>query len=217
MKRLTILILTLLIATSSLAQIHTVHFKATDDAFIDGLPQNQGTNYGQSLNLYVGDRSPAGGGNAEFYVQFDISELPVSAVILSAELWLYRHEKFGAAEDQLTLSVYTITTPGWDENAITWNAPPGRYHLPTDTQTGTFVPPGWTYFNVTPDVIGDHVAGTDAGWCVEMTPIVPFKWLNFWSGEQVPLPDYRPTLEVVYSGPVVNESATWGSVKRLYR
>jgi hypothetical protein len=205
----------ILVAGSATADIDTFYLHPTDDACIDSFTPD--TNYGTTLNLYVGDRTPAAGGTCWTFVQFDLGAIPTGAEILNAELLLYKHEKYGSAESQLTVTAHHITTPGWSENAITWNARPGYATAPTASVTGTFNPSGWVSWNVTPDVITDYIVRQPAGWCVKDSPPVQWLWLNFWSREQVPMPDYRPTLEVTVSGAVPAEDHTWSDVKSLFR
>lgn len=212
-RLLTLTVLTLFVAGAALAQ-NTAYFYPTDDAYVDSATPDG--NFGSSLNLYLGDRAPAGGGTALSFLQFDVSDLTGYNEVLNAELWLYQHEKYGAPTQQVTVTCHHITTPGWDENAITWNAPPGYNTTPSASATGFFNPPGWTTFNVTADVIADKNSGI-TGFAIKCTPLVQWVWLNFWSSEQVPMPDYRPMLEITYSGPVPAEESSWGDVKALFR
>ncbi len=214
MKNLMIAVLMVLVLTSPVLAQNYIYFNPSDDAYVDSTSPN--TNFGGSTNLYLGDRTAAGGGSCYFFLQFDISDFVAANEILNAELWLYKHEKYGTPEQQCTVSLHHITTPGWDENAITFNAQPSYSATPTDQNTGFFNPTGWAYWNVTADVIVDRPGGL-TGWCVKMTPQDPWWWLNFYSEEQVPLPDFRPVLEIMYSGPVATENQTLEGSKMLYR
>ena len=215
MKTLMNAILVLLVMVSPAAAQNYAYFYPTDDAYIDSLFPD--SNFGNSTNLYLGDRTAAGGGSTMFFVQFDISDFAASNEILNAEIWLYKHEKYGAPTQQCTVGLHDITTAGWDENVITFNARPGYSTVASASSTGFFNPPGWEYWNVTGDVIADRYLGT-TGWGVKMgNPEVPWMWLNFWSSEQVPMPDYRPMLEIMYTGPVSVERVTFDEVKALYR
>ncbi len=215
MKTLSYTILVLLILTSPVAAQNYAYFHPTDDAYVDSLYPD--ANYGNTTDLYLGNRTAGGGGNTMFFMQFDISDFAASHEILNAEIWLYKHEKYGAQDKGCTVSLHDITTAGWNENAITFNAPPGYSTAPTASSTGYFNPSGWEYWNVTGDVIADRSIGT-TGWCVKMTnPDDSWIWLNFWSSEQVPLPDYRPVLEIMYTGPVSTEEVTFDGVKALYQ
>lgn len=214
MKTTFILLLTLSVLTTPAWAQNYAYFRAVDDAYIDSSAQS--SNYGQSINLYLGDRTPAGGGSTMFFVQFDISDFAASNEIIQAELWLQKHEKYGAPDQQCTVTVHHILNPGWNEDTITWNSPPAYSTTPSGSVTGTFNPPGVVGYNVTADVIVDKPGGM-TGWAVKMSPEVQWMWLNFYSGEQVPMPDYRPLLEVIYIGPVATERATIDEVKALYR
>ena len=210
---LTALIGALALSGPALAQNYA-YFHPTDDAYLDSGSPNG--NFGGSTNLYLGDRTPASGGTCLFFLQFDISDFTASNEILQAELWLYKHEKYGTQEQQCTVDVHDILTPGWDENLITWNGPPAYSSVVSATNTGTFNPPGWAYWNVTADVIADMSSGT-TGFAVRVSPPVSWLWLSFWSSEQVPMPDFRPTLEIMYAGPVAMEPSSLDAVKALYR
>jgi hypothetical protein len=208
-----ILIGVVVLGASTAGAQHTCQFNPCDDAYVDSASPN--ANFGSAMNLYVGDRTAAGGGTALSFVQFDLSPLGSGCEILSAELWLYKHEKYGSIQTQTTVGVHHVTTPGWNELAITWNAPPGYATAPTASFTDFFNPPGWVHYDVTVDVVGDYPAQTCVGWCLKQSPL-PWVWLNFWSSEQNPLPDYRPLLEITYNGPVPARTASWGEVKALH-
>ncbi len=215
MKTLMNAILVLLVLSGPAAAQNYAYFHPTDDAYIDS--QFPGSNFGNSTNLYLGNRAAAGGGNAMFFMQFDISDFAACNEILNAEIWLYKHEKYGTTSQQCTVSLHDITTPGWDQNIITFNSPPGYSTAASASNTGAFNPSGWEYWNVTADVIADRSLGT-TGWGVKMSnPDDPWIWLNFWSSEQVPMPDYRPMLEIMYTGPVSVEGVSFDGVKALYR
>lgn len=205
----------LILSSSASAEFATVQLRATDDAYVDS--NYPDANYGASLNTYVGDRASQAGGTCLSFYQFDITAVPANAEITNAELWLCEHEKYGTPEQTFTVDVHLITGPGWDQNAITWNAPPAYQHLPTASATGTFNPPGWAYWNVTPDVAGARPSGTLVGWAVKMNPLPQWAWLNFYTSEQVPMPDYRPMLEITYNTIVGAEASSWSRVKTLFR
>ncbi len=193
----------------------TVQLRAIDDATIDS--GHQSTNTGSSINTYVGDRAPAGGGTCLSFYQFDMSVVPYNAEIINAELWLCKHEKYGAFQQNLTLDAHLITTPGWDESTVTYNNPPGYSTNPSATSTEWFEPSGWSVWNITGDVGAIRPSQNLIGWALKMNPPVPWVWLNFYSHEQVPMPDYRPMLEITYSTVVATEPTSWSEVKSLYR
>lgn len=206
---------TLLPAAFAPATAATLRLNPTDDAFVDSAAPN--TNFGASLNLYLGDRTPAGGGTAWTFLQFDLSTMPEGVEILNAELWLQQHEKYGSPTVQVTVDCHHVLSPGWSESAVTWNAPPAWSTQPTASVTDYFNVTGWHYWNVTPDVIADDAAGVRTGWLVKCQPPVPWVWLNFWSRERVPMPDERPFLEITYSGAVTTMPSTWTGVQALFR
>lgn len=211
----TALVAMLLTGATASGQTATVQLRAGDDTYTDSFTPD--ANYGGSLNMYMGDRFPQAGGQTMSFVQFDLGELPPAVEILHAELWLRKHEKQGAPEQQVTLAAHLVTTPGWSEMAVTHNARPGYATVATATVTSTFNPPGWATFVVTPDVIAAAAAGQDVGWALRCAPTVQNVWINLYTSEHVPMPDYRPMLEITYSGTVATEAGPFGSVKALYR
>lgn len=202
-------------ASLALAEFATIRLYPTDDAYVDSAAPD--ANFGGSLDTYVGDRASQLGGTCTSFYQFDMSAVPANAEILNAELWLCKHEKYGTPEQTFTVGVHLVTTPGWKESAVTFNAPPGHSAQPSASSTGTFNPPGWEYWNVTGDVAGERPTRTLIGWAVLMNPVAQWAWLNFYSGEQVPMPDYRPMLEITYSGAVPAATTSWSEVKALFR
>lgn len=201
--------------TPALGEFATVRLPAVDDAYVDSAAPN--TNFGGSLNTYLGDRASQLGGVCASFYQFDMSSVPANAEILNAELWLCKHEKYGTPQQTFTVTVHLVTTPGWSESVVTFNAPPGYASQPSSSSTGTFNPPGWEYWNVTADVAGERPSRTLIGWAALINPAVQWAWLNFYSSEQVPMPDYRPMLEITYGGAVPAESTSWSEVKALFR
>lgn len=204
----------LVMSAPGAAEFATVNLPACDDAYVDSASPN--TNFGTALDTYVGDRASQTGGVCTSFYQFDLSAVPANAEIVNAELWLCKHEKYGSPEQTFTVQVHLITTPGWNEGAVTFNAPPGYATAPTAAITGTFNPPGWEYWNVTGDVAAQRPSGTLIGWAVLMNPLPQWAWLNFNTSEQVPMPDERPMLEVTYSGAVPAEATSWSNVKALF-
>jgi hypothetical protein len=90
------------------------------DASVDDTWPN--TNWGDtSTLLYIG--------NATFlriyrsYLQFDLSSVPLNAVILDADLVLYYG--FSGVISSLPIGLYEVTE-SWEENAITWNNQPAN-------------------------------------------------------------------------------------------
>lgn len=196
------------------ADDNTVHLYPTDDSYIDSA--HQSSNYGASLNTYVGDRANQLDGTCMSFYQFDMSEVPSNAEILNAELWLYAHEKYGAFQQNLTIGAHLVSTPGWNEMAITYDARPGYATTASTTATQWFEP-GWAVWNVTVDVASERPSRTQIGWGLKMNPVMPWVWVNFYTSEHVPLPDYRPMLEITYSTVVADEATSWSKVKSLFR
>jgi hypothetical protein len=55
------------------------------------------------------------------YIKFGLGTVPANAVVLDADLRLYRYS--GSGTDSFTIGIYKVTS-GWGEHAITWNIQP---------------------------------------------------------------------------------------------
>lgn len=74
------------------------------------------SNYGTSEYFAIGNT--VGPSIARAYLQFDLSALPTSAIIVSANLKLYQFITFGTEDFIIELHQVTVY---WDEDTITWN------------------------------------------------------------------------------------------------
>jgi hypothetical protein len=79
------------------------------------------------------------------YLQFDVSSIPIEAVIINAELKLYQYQT-------IVLVVFIIglhqVTESWDENLITWNNQPDYSPSPESTVTITVGAETWLSWSV---------------------------------------------------------------------
>jgi hypothetical protein len=92
---------------------------ATDgkDSYVfEGTP---GSNRGTESQIYAGGNVV--GSMCRAYIQFDLSSIPASAVVIDAKLGL-RYESTGAASAS-PVGVYRVIAP-WDEGTITWDNQP---------------------------------------------------------------------------------------------
>ena len=117
-------------------------FKTTDDAFLS--ESEPDTNYGGGTELRLSNRGTIGNRRKRTYLQFDISRIPLTAIVESAELSLYYHAE--ADRDLEVRPVATHLLP-FDEMAITWNDRPALY----DVRAYHYAPysPGWIRIDVT--------------------------------------------------------------------
>ncbi len=73
-------------------------------------------NLGLSETIWIGEW--AGGQANRAYLQFDLSSIPTTAVVLDAELALYYHNS--SAAQPVDIGAYEVTS-SWNEGTITWN------------------------------------------------------------------------------------------------
>jgi len=88
------------------------------------------TNLGSSTSIWVGEWS--GGQPNRSYLQFDLSSIPPTAVVLNAELGLYYH--MSSAAVSVDVGAYRVTG-SWSEGGITWNNQPTSAATAEDTRT----------------------------------------------------------------------------------
>jgi len=101
---------------------------AGKDAYVDeGAPD---TNYETATALSV---ASDGGNSTRIYTQFNLSSIPSTAVILSADLGLFYYSEsiFSVAGP---VGVYRVTG-NWVESTITWNNSPAAQNTSIDTIT----------------------------------------------------------------------------------
>jgi len=101
---------------------------AGKDAFVDeGAPD---TNYETETMMSVGS---AGGNDSRMYVQFDLSSIPSTSVILSADLGLFYYAESPTSVDG-PVGAYRVSG-NWVESSIVWNNQPSVQSTPIDTVT----------------------------------------------------------------------------------
>ena len=77
------------------------------------------SNYGTLTYCAVGNTTATS--LLRTYIQFDLSTVPVNAVVVYADLRLYQWFTYGS--DNFTIGLYGVTGD-WDESTITWNLQP---------------------------------------------------------------------------------------------
>ena len=76
-------------------------------------------NLGLSETIWIGEWP--GGQRNRAYLQFDLSSIPTTAVVLKAELSLYYHNS--SAAQPVDIGAYEVTS-SWNDGTITWNVQP---------------------------------------------------------------------------------------------
>jgi hypothetical protein len=94
-------------------------------------------NFGDDVDLYAGYLYPESQGN--IYLHFDLSSIPSTATVVSAELWLYVSDTYNFYGTGYSLEA--VDEP-WGEYTVTWD------DAPASTQMFTFPGPedgfvGW--------------------------------------------------------------------------
>jgi len=77
------------------------------------------TNYSSYDNLWIGRNWDSD--VERTLLEFELSDIPTNAVIISANLELYQEARWGTQD--FNIEVHEITTP-WDLETVTWNNPP---------------------------------------------------------------------------------------------
>ncbi len=82
-------------------------------------------NLGLSETIWIGEWP--GGQRNRAYLQFDLSSIPTTAVVLKAELSLYYHNS--SAAQPVDIGAYEVTS-SWNDGTITWNVQPTSASTP---------------------------------------------------------------------------------------
>jgi predicted phosphodiesterase len=104
-----------------------------DDAYVDGKPAHQNTNFGNAVDLQI-----KGHPHYETFIKPLELDIPDNATIVEATLWLDSYEAGGQAEARLI-------TEDWYENTVTYNKRPTS----SDPFTNFATPLGWVEIDVT--------------------------------------------------------------------
>jgi hypothetical protein len=99
---------------------------AGKDAYVN--ESAPGTNYGTDTSLFVAGTA---GNSTRMYTQFNLSSIPSTAIILSADLGLYYYGSEAGAVEGGPVGVYRVTGT-WVESTITWNASLAAQSTPID-------------------------------------------------------------------------------------
>lgn len=110
----------------------TIQPDGTDgkDAYI--YEASPAVNYDTSERVYVSGDSA--GQQLRSYLQFDLSTIPASAVVISAQFGLYYHTQSALPAISGPAGVYRVTS-SWDEATVSWDVQPSALATPVDTVT----------------------------------------------------------------------------------
>lgn len=134
--------------------VYTGYYSVAKDSYVDQDSSESSNNvksdknYGNSTGIDI--KSENGNKNRRIFIAVSNLALSPSAIIESAELYVYMYEQ--ASNDiNRTYGIYQVLG-SWAENTITWNNKPNASTSPIST---TVITPGngqWVSFNVTSDV-----------------------------------------------------------------
>ncbi len=156
-----------------------------------------GDNYGDAVLMDVGSMKDGGTSkNRRSFVKFDVSSIPASSTVSSANLTLCATVVASAR----TYEVHTVSAD-WGEITITWSNQPSVAASATDTATTPSSPACMTW-DVADDVQA-WVDGTDNyGWrVVDDAESAPGDYLSQFRTRENSVTAERPTLEVTYTPP----------------
>ncbi|HDP37157.1 MAG TPA: DNRLRE domain-containing protein, partial [Candidatus Atribacteria bacterium] len=84
------------------------------DTWVDSSKKNK--NYGSNEHLFIGRFH---GDVERALLQFDVNDIPVNSVIVSADLQLYQYNTWGSL-DSFSIGAHRITS-SWQLDTVTWN------------------------------------------------------------------------------------------------
>jgi len=133
------------------------------------------------------------------YLQFDLSTLPVDAIIIYADLKLYQSSTNGTGD--LTIGVHKITG-NWEENTITWNNQPNYYPTPESITPVIMDDATWLSWDIS-TLLQGWVDGSIANHGIVLvgSTAVSFIEVFIHSSDYLNTPDQRPKLEITYLVP----------------
>lgn len=124
----------------------TVTLYPIADSYVDS--DSPTSNFGDFIILFVDfwDHGGTGDVRCNSYLMFDLSSIPSSSIINSAELKLLT---VGCSQTT-TIGAHYCPNNSWVENGITWNNAPAFVPTPTDTITETYGE--WHSWDITSDM-----------------------------------------------------------------
>jgi hypothetical protein len=160
------------------------------------------TNYGNATTAYIGESNAVGGGDVgRIVIKFDISSIPVSAVIVSATLKLRitdaKSNGYGTADG------YAITA-NWDESTVTWNNQPSRQAGAIFSRDMTEGGAGEVSFTLDPAIVQTWTNGTLVNYGILIKTNSEANDRYDFAMSDHATEAYRPKLEIEYTTPANN-------------
>ncbi len=210
--KLKLLSLSIFIGFSTIAQTKLTIRPGAEgtDALIfsraDQVNVNSGSSTGIQAVAWTWNADKLGSGILRSLIKFDLSKVPVNAVVVEATLTLYGsnynidgnpgHSKISGSN---SATLVTITQP-WQENTVTWNNQPatgasGVILAESNNGTQNYA------LNVIKDVKNMLLnPASNNGWMLKLDTEVPYRGLFFGSSDATD-PALHPMLEITYTIP----------------
>lgn len=201
--------------SASWASADVVTLSPDQDVYTSSL--NNTTNYGGSADLYIGKGTYWDLGFWRGYLEFDLSA--IQGTINSASLKLYQYDT-GPAAGGLPCDLHRVTA-SWSENTITWSTqPPHNSTIINSQNVGDSFYTGWITWNVT-SLVRDWVeyAVANDGLAIKhyYESTAGASRYGIFRAQESSAADQRPALVIDYEPFSPVETASWGSIKALYR
>jgi len=157
-----------------------------------------GSNYGDAVLMDVGSMKDGGTPtNRRSFVKFDVSSIPASSTVSSANLTLCATV---VASTTRTYDVHAVSAD-WVEMIITWSNQPSVAASATDSTT-TPSSPGCMTWDVAADVQAWVDGTSNYGWrVVDAAESAPGDYLSQFRTHENSVTAERPTLDVTYTPP----------------
>ena len=174
-----------------------------DSCIAGGAPDN---NYGDWTDFTV---NFSGSGGNFGLIEFDISALPVGAVINSATLEVLEHLNCGSDENAIELH---LNSAAWDEATVTWNNAPA-YGASIGTNSGETGGCNQLVFDVT-GAVQDWASGTSTNYGFRVTGPAGVTVQKYIYSSEWGTAAERPILRINYAlaGVNVPTLSEWGMI-----
>lgn len=197
----------------------SLQVKSTHDNFLD--ENNPGRNYGNCKEFFIGTKS---GKKRRGIVKFDVSDIPVGASIISANLVL---TKTGGTNASTPVSIHRVLSnwqenaggcagntlaPNWNQNqaGINWNTPGGHFDNTSAASTNVASNGNYTWNIVSLVEQWVNTPAANHGLLIKTVNESindEFKWASSEEGDNTK----RPTLNIVYQLPESIIQYTWNT------
>jgi len=189
------------------AATKTIELTPIEDSYIDLHDSDSNSGAGSSLKVWGEEYFSSSAYGYKSYLKFDLSSIPSTVTIISAELELYMDFK---VTETCSIGVHYCTNNNWDELFITWNNAPSFEYTALDVCYPIAFGDKWYSWTVTDAVQRSFSTGILTLVLNEANAnedIVSFDSKDsYYSWDE----DTRPKLTITYSGVETNEQPDAG-------